>query len=361
MFGVFDTEYIDLPDVLDQDYLTNLTLASGTTFETAITEIEARMAAFNAGFDSLVGALAFETQEEFIEYADAVAFKVSPKGEYTIARPQRGEEMGGHMLPVRAWDAGVGWTEDGLREIRLANLLRNFDGLLLGFKVHFKKEVLRRLFRTTEVPVEWGKTTAVSPGFAGSGTGGNAYTRPYPSGAALPGGYTHYIRSDTAGLDAAMLAARDKLFKQGHPAPYDLIAPQSVIDTIAASNFFVPTGSPLIRSAPADAEALVDPTLYVGVFGNLVRVRVAVDDWSDSALAIFKTYGNLDPRNALAIRFPNTAGVPGNGRAAYVRSRALYPLANAEVVSRWGVGVASRVAAVLISIAPSGPYTPPTI
>jgi hypothetical protein len=265
------------------------------------------------------------------------------------------------MLPVRKWDAAVGWTEDGLKEMRLANLLRNFDGMLLGFKTHFKKEVLRRFFRDTEVLVEAGKTTAVSPGFAGSGTGVNVYTRPYPSGAALPGGYTHYVRTNTAGLDAALLAARDKLLKIGHPAPFDIIAPATQIDLIKASPYFVKTGSPLIRAAPSAAEALVDPNEYVGVFGDFLRVRLPIDDFTDPNIAVFKSYGALDPRNALAIRFPDTPGVPGSGKEAYIRSRNIFPLAAAEVISRWGVGVSSRTAAVLIRVDNSGGYVAPTI
>lgn len=360
-FGIFDTEYIDLPSVIDRTYVENLQTASGTEFSSVLRDIDERIRAFNSTFDPLVAAISYETQESFIEYAQAVAFDVQEAGEYTMGRMQRGELAGGWMLPVRKWDVVTGWTEDGLREMRTTSILNNLDGILLGLRTRFKKEVIRRFFSDLEVPVEYGRTTATSPGFAGSGTGQNVYSRPFPNGAALPGGYTHYIRTDSAGLDAALLSARDKLVKMQIPAPYDLIAPQAQIDAIKLSPYFVKTGSPLIRAAPSAAEALVDPALYVGVFGDLVRVRIAIDDFTSPNIAVFKTYGQMDPRNPIAIRFPDTPGLPDGGRSAYLRSRSLSPLDAAQVISRWGVGVGNRVAAVLLSVAASGAYTPPTL
>lgn len=360
-FGILDTEYIDLPAVIDQNYIAGMQTASGTDFSEVLRSLDERVRAFNTGFDPLLGALIYDTQEAFIEYTGAVAFDVQEAGEYTMARMQRGEVAGGWNLPVRKWDVSIGWTEDGLREMRTTSIMNNLDGVLLGLRTRFRREVMRRFFSDAEVPVEYGKTAATSPGFAGSGTGLNIYDRPYPNGSALPGGYTHYIRTDSAGLDAALLAARDKLIKIGHAAPFDIIAPQAQIDAIKLSPYFVKTGSPLIRMAPTAAEALVDPALYVGVFGDLIRVRAAIDDFTDANIAVFKTYGDLDPRNPLAVRFPDTPGLPDGGRSAYIRSRSLSPLDQAQVISRWGVGVGNRTAAVLIRVAGSGSYVAPTI
>lgn len=360
-FGIFDTEYIDLPAAIDQNYLASLETADGTSFETVLGEIDTRLGVFNGISDSLMAALGYETQEVFIEYLQAVAFDVQEAGEYSMARLQRGEASGGWNLPVRKWDVAVGWTEDGLREQRLSSILNTLDGVLLGLRVRRRREFMRRLFSDIEVPVEYGRTTSTSPGFAGSGTGLNVYSRPFPNGTALPGGYTHYVRTDSAGLDAALLAARDKLLKAGHPAPFDLIAPQAQIDAIKLSPYFVKAGSPLIRAAPASAEALVNADLYVGVFGDLIQVRTAIDDFTQANIAVFKTYGNLDPRNPVAIRYPTTPGLPNGGQSAYLRSRQFYPLAAADAVSRWGVGVGNRTAAVLLFVNASGAYVPPTI
>jgi len=360
-FGILDTEYIDLPANVDRSYVENMSIGSGLTFAQVLPEIDSRMREFNSSTDPLIAALAIDTQEALVEYTQPVAFSVQAAGEYAMGRLQRGEAMGAYMLPVRAWEVTTGWTEDGLREQRLTSITNTVDNILLGYRVKFRKEVMRRLFNTTEVPVEPGKTTATSPGFAGSGTGLNVYDRPFPSGAALPGGYTHYIRVDTAGLQAALLAARDTLQKQGHAAPYDLIAPQTQIDAIVAMTEFVRTGSALVRLAPDAEEALVDPNVYLGVLGNTIRVRYAIDDFSSANIAVFKTYGSLDTRNPLAIRFPERPGLPDGGRSAYVRSRDFFPLAAASVLSNWGVGVNNRTGAVLFHVDASGSYDNPVI
>jgi hypothetical protein len=360
-FGILSTSYVDVPSVVDESYITGMETASGESFTDLIQAIDERFGAFNSGFDPLVAALAYETQEAFVEYTRATAFQFNEVGQYTMNRPQRGDTGGGWMLPVRKWDANLGWTEDGLAEMRSSTILNQVDGLLLGLRTKFKREVLRRFFSDGEVPVEPGKTTAVSPGMAGSGTGLNVYTLPFPNGDALPGGYTHYVRSDSAGLQAALIAARDKLILQGHEAPFDIIAPQSLIDTIKLMTSFVPTGSPLIRAAPDAAEALVDSTQYVGVVADLLRVRVAIADFTSPNLAVFKSYGALDPRNPVAIRFPDRPGLPGGGREAYIRSRELSPLAQAQVISRWGTGIGNRTGAVLIRVDAAGGYVAPTI
>jgi hypothetical protein len=360
-FGIVDTAYIDLPAVIDQTYVAGLTTGSGLDFADVLREADSRMAAFNASGDPLVAALARTTDEAFVEYSVPVALDVQRTSEYTMSRMQHAEEMGGHMLPVAGWDVSVGWTEDGLREQRLSSVMNQLDGVLNGIRLRFRREVMRRFFSDAEIRVDR-KTTATSPGFAGSGTGLNVYTRPYPNGTALPGGYTHYVRTDAAGLSAALLAARDKLLKQGHQAPFDLIAPQTQIDAIAADTAnFVKAGSPLVRLGPTESEALVESSIYVGVFGYMIRVRQAIDDFSDANIGVFKTYGPLSDLNPLAVRYPVTPGLPGDGRSAYIRSRQLFPLAHAEVISRWGVGVNDRVSAVLLRVAASGNYIAPVI
>lgn len=356
-FGIYDTEWVDLAPNVDRAYIDGLALGSGTTFESVLSDIDSMIGAFNIGTDPLLSALSYATEDAYIEYNMPTAFKIAEYSEYTMDRPQRGEDIGAHMLPIRRYMVATGWTEDGLREMSASSITNTVESILLGYRQKYRSEVMKRLFTTTEVAVQPRKTTATSPGFAGSGTGLNVYTKPYPNGTALPGGYTHYVRTDAAGLGAALVAAADKLQKQGHAAPYDIIAPQAVVDSIKLLSGFVATGSVLVRVDPSVPEALVDPSLYVGVYADRMRIRYAIDDFAETNLAVFKTYGSLDPRNALAIRRPNVPGLP---QGAYLRSRNLFPLAEAEVINSWGVGVGDRTAAVLIHIDAAGSYDPPT-
>lgn len=355
MFGIQNTTYIDLPANVDRAYIEGLRTAAGVDFPRVLTEIDARLTTFNGGLDPLLAQLIFTTDEAMFEGIQPIAFDVQEAGEYTIARPQF-VEGAGHMLPLRKWDVSTAWTEDGLNEMSLNRILAQLDSILLGLKVRARREIFRRLFSDAEVRVDK-RSTAVSPGFAGSGTGLNVFNRPLPDGSALPAGYTHYHRDTAANLGVMVKTMRNKLRNWGD-GPFDLIAPQAQIDAIAALPDFVGAGSALIRSAPDQAEAQVDPLTYIGVYDKDIRVRKAITDFADPNICVFRTAGPLSPNNPLAWRFDSRAG---RGRDAYLRSRQFYPLAQAEVVQRFGIGVAERTAAALGRVGDSGGYVAPTI
>jgi hypothetical protein len=238
--------------------------------------------------------------------------------------------------------------------VRLARVLTQVDSVILGLRTMYRKQALIRLFSDDEVAVDR-RTTAVSPGFAGSGTGLNAFSRPYPSGAALGGGYTHYYRAAAADRAATIKTARDQL-RKWQSGPFDLIGSAAEITAIKLLSDFVPAGSALVRPGQSTAEALVDAELYEGVYDGDIRVRKPVEDFTDANFAIFKTFGPLNPLNPLAWRYDDV-----EGRNAYVRYRALFPLDQAIVRQSFGIGVNNRVAAALVHIDSSGSYDPPTI
>lgn len=357
-FGILDTRYIDLPAGIDEQYLRGLRTRAGVEFATVLREIDSRIGALNRTIDPLVAALlAPPTTEQFSELAAPIAFDIDERGEYTVARPQLVEGQA-IMLPIRGYDVSLGFTEDGLESMSLARILQQVDSLFLGFRKLYRRQALQRLFSDAEVRVA-PKTTVTSPGFAGSGTGDNVFSRSYPDGTALPAGYTHYYAVGAGTLAATLLSARNRIAKW-HPGPFDLIAPQSQIDLIMAinpgspSDGFVSAGSALVRPGQGTAEAVVDADTYLGVlFGN-VRVRTPIEDTSSANIAIFKTYGAINERNALAWRYDDI-----KGRDAIVRSRSMYPLDQSVVKQDFGIGVNDRTAAVLIENG-AAPYTEPT-
>ncbi len=356
MFGYQDTNFIDLPQNVDFAYIDGLRTAAGIEFPRVLSEIDARLTTFNGGLDPLLAGLMFTTSDAFTEGIRPVAFDVQEAGEYTLARPQFSEGSG-MMLPLRKWDVSTAWTEDGLNEMSLNRILNQLDSILLGLKVRARREIMRRLFSDAEIRVD-AKTTATNPGLAGSGTGLNVFVDPFPTGAALPGGYTHYVRDTVANVALAIKASRDKV-KKWYAGPYDLIASQAVIDLIAADTAnYISAGSALVRQGPNVAEAQVDPSTYIGVYDKDIRVRLAIDDFTTNHYAVYRSFGNLNPQNVLAWRYDDTAG---RGRDAYLRSRQLFPLAQAEVIQRYGVGVSNRVAASVGYLAASGAYVAPTI
>jgi hypothetical protein len=258
------------------------------------------------------------------------------------------------MLPLRGYDASMGFTEDGLESMSLSRIIKNIETMFASWKRLHRKEALKRLFSKAEIRVDK-KTVLTSPGFAGSGTGDNAFTGTYPDGGALGGGYTHYFSTTSAALATALATALAQL-RKWQMGPFDLVAPQAMVDVVAALPKFVSAGSELIRQGSGTAEALVDANTYVGVYDGDVRVRKAIVDTSSPNIAIFKTFGPLNANNALAWRYDEV-----KGRGAVVRSRSLYPLDQAVLRQDFGIGVNNRTAAALIFVdAEADPYVDPT-
>ncbi len=358
-FGIIDTTYVDLPVGIDSDYVRGLETRSGLSVATMIQMTDAAIAAINEGVDPLVAALCTPTSSPVGSIRGTSTKQVMRAGEYTLALPQQSSRVG-HMLPIEKFELGMGFTEDGLEEITLDAFREELEDTVSSFQRFYLVQALRRLFSSAEVAVGE-KTTVLSPGFAGSGSGTNVFTGVYPDGSALPGGYTHYAYTTPANLMAAISTYVGRL-KKWHRGPYDMIASSAALaDVITqAGSAFVPSGSALVQAGLGTAQALVNPDDYVGVLNGNIKVRQAVESiGSTKHLSIFKSYGAFAPGNPLAWRYD--AQKP-RGRDAYLVSRALYPMADA-ITQQWlGFGVNDRAAAVNIFIdtSPSA-YVDPTI
>lgn len=358
-YGFLDTRFIDLPAGIDEAYLRGLRTRAGVDFPAILRMLDQRLGALNTTLDPLVASLIYPTTDVMAESTPPVAFQIDERGEYTLARPQLAD-VGATMLPIRGYDVSMGFTEDGLELMSLSRIEVQVDSVLLGWRRLYRRKAFERLFSDLEMRVDI-RTAATSPGFAGSGTGSNVFTpTTYPDGTAIPGGYTHYYRIAAAALAAGLLTVVQQI-RKWNPPPYDLAAPQAMLDLITAinpgnpTNGFVSAGSALVRQGTGLSEAMVDSATYLGVLFGDVRVHMAITDFSSPDIAIYKSYGNLDSRNPLAWRYDAV-----KGRAATVRSRSLYPLDQSVVRQDFGLGVNNRTAAALITVADSGAYTPPT-
>lgn len=354
-FGILDTQYIDLPANIDTTFIEGLRTRSGYDFQQLLRQLDTRLGSLNRNLDPLLAALfAPATVEDVADTSSPMAFVITERGEMTIARPQYVEGQA-HMLAMRGYDVTLGFTEDGLEDLSLPRILLNVDSLFLGMRLLYRKEAMKRLFSDAEIRISI-KTTATSPGFAGSGTGGNIFAGSYPDGSALPGGYTHYYRDTAANLLAVIKSAKTRLAKW-YQGPFDLIAPQAQIDAIVAlgAPYFYRADKQFVRLGANSDIATVDSTVYVGILDEDIRVRLPITDFSSTNIALFKTQGNLAPGNPLVWKFDEK-----KGRAAYVRSRSMFPLADATVLQTFGINVNNRTAAALIRIDAAGGYVPPT-
>lgn len=353
-FGLIDTSFIDWPSNVDAAYLRGLQTRAGLSFADLAGRLDAALGIVNAGVDPLMAALLSPpTTTEFARGGTSGTMVARKKSQYTVARPQLVERTA-HMLAIDELEIAIGFTEDGIMEISADDFQAQVDALGAGLQRAARADTLIRFFSDAETAVAPG-TTATSPGFAGSGTGGNVFAGVYPDGTALPGGYTHYYRDTTTNRAAVVKSARDRL-KKWAPGPFDIVGSSTSIAALIALGDFVYAGSPLIRPAQGTAEALVDPLQFLGVYAGDIRVWQPLGDFTEDVYGLFKSYGDLAAGNPLVWRYD-----PLRGRDAYVRSRELFPLDEAIAMWKYGANVNNRTGAALITIAASGNYVAPAI
>jgi len=353
-FGLIDTSYIDFPPNLDGTYLRGLQLRSGLSFAQLAGRLDQSLARLNAGVDDLLASLLAPATTSVTAQGNPLGtMKAEWKSQFTVIRPQL-VEAAATMLAINELEIGIGFTEDGIQEISLDNFGVQCDAAAGAMQRAARGATLVRFFSAAEMPVADG-TAATSPGFAGSGTGGNVFGGTFPDGTPVPGGYSLYYRDTAANRAAIVMTARNEL-RRWHPAPYDLVGSAAFVSALALDAHFVYAGSPLIRAAAGTSEAVVDPTVFLGVFDGDVRVHQPINDFADDNCAVYKTYGDYAPANPLVWRYD-----PLRGLDAYVRSREMFPLAEAVGMRKFGPNVWNRVGAALIAIRASGGYVPPSI
>ena len=344
--GYLDTTNIDFAVGQTESSLRNMSNRLGIGFSEFYSRLDGALTALNANNDPLISSLITTTSADRIE-GGATGSKVLQRGgEYSIVRPQHSGPQG-HLLPLYHHAIALGFTAQALETMTISRFEGEIATTVQGFRRGQRAEVLDRLFSDAEFVLDDGGVGA-SPGFAGSGTGNNVY------GGATPPGVTSlnmYSRVTSAQLDAEIKKVQGYLnFFHGGGA-LDLVTSADLLDDIVALDGFTNAGSPLIRPASGTAEAMVNSDEFVGVLNGNIRVRHAEGQLDGDGLAIYKSYGTNDVRNALAWRYSDIWG-----EGAFVNDRELFPLANAEVSQYFGIGANNRVGAALIAVAASGTY-----
>lgn len=363
--GIVDSTYVEVPANIDLAYLQKYETADGVTFDELVPRLNAAFQAYNGEIDPLVAELITKpTDKIIIKGRHPGRFKVERQGEYSPERPQRPGKAVAHALPIWVDGAAMGFTERGLRKMSAEDILADFEEALNGFRYNQRQAVLARLLDDAEVEVEEGDaTTMLSPGFAGSGSGLNAFSAKYfPNWQAIGGGYTHYWRIAEADLAAGLKAARDQHRKWYPKGKFDFVGSKDFTDAIVAlgeAGGFVRAERAFIREGANNTVAQIDADAYLGIFDGDLWIRKPIEDYSDANGWIFQPLGNFHPRNPLAWRYDPKAG-GGAGKGAYVRTVASWPLSDADILQEFGVGVNNRVGAQVLRMADSGSYEPPT-
>lgn len=346
-YGTHDFQFLDFSEQ-DLNRIAARQTGAGVSFADILTAANNAMAS-TVQIDPAIASLTFQTDQSEAGRDRSARFQVERRGEYSVARPQRGMSVS-HLLPIRRYDIATEWTEDFLDYASEFDIGQELQGLASGWRSFFNTEPLVALFDPAAQTVTEDSTTE-SPKLIGYDANDPAYGKvTLADGTVVTSPYTHYLNDVAANLLASIDAALVKLKARGVTGPFDILGSPDAIAAISALDAFYETGDPLIGQALGEANANLDPALFAGALkGRNIRVRHAVDAIQDGSgsywFAVYKSYGANAANNVVAWRFNARKGV-----APQLRSREMYPLSYATSIGEAGFGIQNRFGAVVVNI-----------
>lgn len=361
VLGPNDLKQKAIPQYIDSAELRRWQLRSGETYEQLVSDITDSLSMANGMLLTmpLIASLISTTEEVATEYAIGVSNGFEEASEYGRPEDKRVKTTG-HMLPLKKYDRGMGWTWEFLLEARRIQIDSNIASLIADLRNIWMQKILTRLFKSTYDTVASGRSMPVADG----GTADSAYIPQMQPDRAAAFDATHTHLGRLNGITQANLETEvTHVWEHGHDAPYDLLVSETDLGswTDATSiTGYVPRANELIRYGVTQDLATVDDT-YHGVIETKhgpVRLRsnarIPTKYWS-----VYKSYGALDARNPLVVRYDPLFGIGAVLLAGdHIRE---FPLENVISYIRFGVGVQDRVGAALVYNHTTGSYTDPTI
>jgi hypothetical protein len=331
-------------------------LQDGTTYAAVVAQMNAALGALNAEFanDPLWAGLVSYTDQPEVEYRVSGSNGFEVHTEY--ARPDaKRADIDGHMLPLRAYDRGLGWTWDYLRRARMSQIQSDIADAIKDARDNVRLRILTRLLKRGDDSGSAAGlgTTGLSPGFAtAAASTGVDFIPPTYGGVTFTSAHEHYVAIAGGVFTAAVFSdAKAELREHGHEPPYNFLISGTDEAEVAALTGFVPVASTNVRYGVNTALATVDmdpiaPGVYpIGVISDFVVY--VVPGMPENYGVGYKSYGPNSQRNPLRIRLDK-----GQNRlmvTAFQDPRAgagpTYPLQYMMLFMEFGVGVGDRTAA----------------
>ena len=351
--GPRDTSSLVMLTGWDATALKNFTLADGTTYAAIVAELNAALGALNADLssDPLWGTLVSFTDQPEVEYRVGGTGGMERHTEYGRPEPQRAATEG-HMLPLKKWDRGLGWTWDYLKDARADQVRADIALAIQDARDRWRVELLTRLLQRGDDSgaLNGLGTSGYSPGFATAAASTSVdFLPPTWGGTAFTTAHEHYIGiSGGAFTQAAFQDMRAELREHGHQPPYDVLIGLSDEVAVRALTGFVPVAQQMVAYgnttslATFGAEAdEINGSYYIGMYeDSRVRVVPGIPQYYGFA---YKTYGQNNQRNPLRIRVERGRSRPTFYAMTDPRaSNATSPIQYLMFYGEFGVGVGDR-------------------
>jgi hypothetical protein len=360
-FGIHDLKsVIRIPVNWDLAYLRQWQTADGVTWDRVVARLGAGIALFNRSLTTGPWAPFLRVTTEM-----SVGYRLGEDGGELPPMPEHnrpdlfaGEESG-HMIPMRDYGGGLGWTSLALRRASMANLDLGVQSLIDRAGTTWRKRIFERLFKMEADRVG---TTGISMPFADGGVADDGYIPTEFDGVGFDDTHNHYTRQlDTeAGRTAYIEWAVNTLREHGIMSPYTLVVPEVDAGVWAVQPEVVKPERAVLLTGGLELRSVVpDADLYTGVFeatrgwGYVMPTSRLPANYA----GMFKPYGFGNVNNPLVVRHETgyPLGLTLEGQVI------IYPLQEAVAMFTFGVGVGNRLNGALGYFAGSGDYVSPTI
>jgi hypothetical protein len=332
----------------DATELRNYDRQNNTSYSEVVAEFNAALGGLNAEIaaDPFIASVASLTDRPESEYGVGGSNGFERHTEY--GRPDiKRAAITGHMLPLKAFDRGLGWTWDFLRRADMSQVRADFASAITDARDIVRQQVLQRfLTRGDESGIINGLGAGgYSPGFATAAANTAVdFTPPQYGATTFTSDHEHYVGVAGGAFTTAILDDMiAELNEHGHTGVLDLaVGPNSVATIQGLTGFYGPA-SPLIINGSGVTFANVDVNEYIGVYKTLrIREVGGIPQYYGFA---YKSYGNMDMRNPLKIRLPQGLGsllftAMTDPRAG----NATTPIQYLMLFTEFGVGVNDRTA-----------------
>jgi hypothetical protein len=341
----------------DAAELKSFQLSDGTTYAAIVAQMNAALGGLNSEFatDPIFAGLVSYTDQPEVEYRVSGSNGFEEHTEYGRPDAKRAD-TDGHMLPLKAYDRGLGWTWDYLQDARMPQIQADIADAIKDARDLFRVRLLTRLLTRGD---ESGKaaglgTTGLSPGFATTaGSTGVDFTPPTYGGTAFASTHEHYVAiAGGVYTNAVFTDAAAELREHGHQPPYTFLVSPTDAGQFTSANLtsFVETAKTNIRYGGGVDLAMVNdievsPGVYpLGVIHDfVVWVMPGMPQYYGVG---YKSYGANSQRNPLRVRLHK--GMNRLQFTAFTDPRAgnpTTPIQYMMLYSRFGVGVGDRTAA----------------
>lgn len=338
-----------LPTGTDGARLIEWQLRANRTYTEWITEIVQALNLFNTSLNARWGDFVFFTEELQMEYPNGGAITEMEELPDTDRPIPRHNTTISHMIDLRAYGGAVGGTKRYFRDGREATFNADVAGIVSRGRKRYDRNLLRRMFQDDEHLLG---TSGYDVGWVngGGGGGGNVvYTPPAYDGEEFLNTHDHYVGFNSAslGFDDLLEGLAETVQEHGHEPPFiAMVARADGPSYRVLPDFIEPMGNtPIVMVDQANLSNV--PRFFSrdnreggrigGYESSYGYIELRATSYLTTGYAgLFKSYGNNNERNPIAVRVH-----PSVGFGAYVVPETTndddYPLKQLDVEFEFGI------------------------